>query len=83
MKAVQDLEYHTHVSLSFPTFHSFLMNKYHILTHTHTHTYTFMESRKMVLTNLLAGQQWRSRHTKQIYGHGRGGRRRGGGEWRE
>ena len=71
MKAVKDLEYHTHVSPSFPTFCSFLMNKYHIFTHTHTHThtYTFMESRKMVLMNLLAGQQWRSRHRKQIYGY--------------
>jgi len=28
-----------------------------------------MESRKMVLMNLLAGQQWRNRHGEQIYGH--------------
>ena len=33
-----------------------------------------MESRKMVPKNLLAGQQWRNRHTEQTYGHGeRGG----------
>ena len=51
MKAVKDLEYHTHVSPSLPTSPSFLMNKYHILTHTHTH----MESRERVLMNLLAG----------------------------
>ena len=31
-------------------------DKYHILTH------IYMESRKMVLKNLLTGQQWRSRH---------------------
>ena len=28
-----------------------------------------MESRKMVLMNLFAGQQWRNRHREQIYGH--------------
>ena len=33
-----------------------------------------MESRKMVLMNLFAGQQWRNRHREQTYGHGeRGG----------
>ena len=33
-----------------------------------------MESRKMVLKNLFAGQQWRNRHRAQTYGHGeRGG----------
>ena len=33
-----------------------------------------MESRKMVLKNLLTGQQWRNRHRKQACGHGeRGG----------
>ena len=30
--------------------------KYHILTH------IYMESRKIVLKNLLTGQQWRNRH---------------------
>ena len=80
MNAVKDLEYHTHVSPPFPTFRSFLINKY---INTHTYIYTYTESRKMVLMNLLAGQQWRSRHRKQAYGHGRGGRRRGWGEWRE
>ena len=34
-------------------------DKYHILT------YIYMESRKMVLMNLFAGQQWRNRHRKQ------------------
>ena len=33
-----------------------------------------MESRKMVLKNLFAGQQWRNEHREQTYGHGeRGG----------
>ena len=33
-----------------------------------------MESRKMVLKNLLTGQQWRNRHREETYGHGeRGG----------
>ena len=29
-----------------------------------------MESRKIVLTKLFAGQQWRQRHREQTYGHG-------------
>ena len=33
-----------------------------------------MKSRKMVPKNLFAGQQWRSRHREQTYGH----RKRGG-----
>ena len=33
-----------------------------------------MEPRKMILKNLFTGQQWRSRHREQTYGHGeRGG----------
>ena len=32
-----------------------------------------MESRKMVLKNLFAGQQWRNRHREQTYGHGERG----------
>ena len=45
-------------------------DKYHIVTH------IYMESRKMVLMNLFAGQQWRNRHREQTYGHsGRGGGR--------
>ena len=40
-----------------------------------------MESRKMILMNLFAGQQWRHRHREQTSGH-RGGRR-GWDEWRE
>ena len=36
-----------------------------------------MESRKMVLKSLFAGQQWRHRHREQTYGHGE---RRGEGE---
>ena len=35
-----------------------------------------MESRKMVLMNLFAGQQWRHRHREQTCGNSRG--RRGG-----
>ena len=36
-----------------------------------------MESRKMVLIKLFAGQQWIHRHKEQIYGH------RQGPEWKE
>ena len=36
-----------------------------------------MESRKMVPKNLFSGQQWRTRHREQTYGHGE---RRGEGE---
>ena len=36
-----------------------------------------MESRKMVLMNLFAGQQWRHRGREQTGGHG-GGRKRWG-----
>ena len=33
-----------------------------------------MESRRMVLQNLLTGQQWRNKHREQTYGRGeRGG----------
>ena len=32
-----------------------------------------MESRKMVLMKLFAGQQWRHRNREQTYGHGVGG----------
>ena len=35
-----------------------------------SYTKTYMESRKMVLKNLFAGQQWRNIHRKQTYGHG-------------
>ena len=31
-----------------------------------------MESRKIILMNLCAGQQWRCRHREQTYGHGDG-----------
>ena len=31
-----------------------------------------MESRKIVMMNLFARQQWRNRHREQTYGHGRG-----------
>ena len=41
-----------------------------------------MESRKMVLMNLFAEQQWRCRHKQQGYGH-RVRRRRGWDKWRE
>ena len=33
-----------------------------------------MESRKMVLMTLSAGQQWRCRHRQQTYGFSRGRR---------
>ena len=33
----------------------------------------YTESRKMVLKNLFAGQQWRNRHREQTYGHGEKG----------
>ena len=33
-----------------------------------------MESRKMVLMNLFAGQQWQHRHREQTYGHSVGER---------
>ena len=36
-----------------------------------------MESRKMILMNLFAGQQWRCRQREQTYGHG--GDRKGEG----
>ena len=29
----------------------------------------YMESRIMVMVNLFSGQQWRSRHREQTYGH--------------
>ena len=29
-----------------------------------------MEFRKMILKNLLTGQQWKNRHREQTYGHG-------------
>ena len=32
-----------------------------------------MESRKVILKNLLTGQQWRNRHREQTYGHGEWG----------
>ena len=30
---------------------------------------TYMESRKMILKTLFAGEQWRNRHREQTYGH--------------
>ena len=36
----------------------------------------YRESRKMILKNLFAGQQWRQRHTEQTYGHGGMGKER-------
>ena len=38
-----------------------------------------MESRKMVLMNLFAGQQWRNSHREWTYGHSQWGGG-GGGE---
>ena len=37
-----------------------------------------MKSRKMVLMNSFAGQQWRNRHREQTYGLGGGGEEREG-----
>lgn len=36
-----------------------------------------MESRRTVLMNLPAGQQWKGRHTEQTFGHSAGERRCG------
>ena len=36
-----------------------------------------MDSRKMILMNLFAGQQWRNRHRERTYGHGGGGEGKG------
>ena len=47
-------------------------NKCYILT------CVYMESRKMVLMNLFAGQQWRHSHREQTYGQGHGGEERKG-----
>ena len=33
----------------------------------------YMESRKMVLKDLFAGQQWKNRNREQTYGHGKRG----------
>ena len=46
--------------------------KYHILTH------TYIKSRKMVLTNLFTGKEWKHRCGEETCGHSRGGR-----EWDE
>ena len=40
-----------------------------------------MESRKMIVMNLSAGQRWRRRHREQTFGHSAG--RRGWDELRE
>jgi len=42
-----------------------------------------METRKMVLTKLFAGHQWRHRHREQTYGHGVGRKERVGCTERE
>ena len=50
------------------------INRYHMLMYVY-------RTRKIVLMNLFAGQQWRNRHREQTYGHRE---RRGEGEtWRE
>ena len=43
-------------------------DKYHILMHIY-------ESRKIVLKNILTGQQWRNRHRQHTCGHGERGER--------
>ena len=42
-----------------------------------------MESRKIVLMKLFAGQQWRHRHREQTYGNGWRGREGEGGMYGE
>ena len=44
-------------------------NKYSILTHKYGILMHYMESRKMVMMKLFAGQQWRHRHRVQTYGY--------------
>ena len=43
----------------------------------------YMESRRMVLMNLFAEQQWRRRHREQIYGQGWARRGKGCGMYRD
>ena len=45
-------------------------NKYHIVTH------IYMESRKTILMNLFAGQQWIHRHRTDLWTWGRGRKER-------
>ena len=52
----------------------------YINAYIYVYIHIYMESRKMVLMNLFAGQQWRRRHREQTYGHSRG--RRGWDVWR-
>ena len=42
-----------------------------------SYIYIYMESRKMILMKLFAGQQWIHRHRKQTYEHGGGGEKEG------
>ena len=42
-----------------------------------------MASRKTVLMNLFAEQQWRHRHREMTYGYGLGEERKGWSKWRE
>ena len=44
-------------------------NKYHVLA-------IYMDSRKIVLMKLFAGQQWKHRHREQTYSHRGGGRKK-------
>ena len=46
--------------------------KYRILKH--IYIYIYMQSRKMVLKNLLTGQQWRNRQTTDLWTWGKGRR---------
>ena len=58
-----------------------LMHIYiYICIYTYINIYIYLESIRMVLMNLFAGQQWRRRHREQTYGHSRG--RRGWDVWR-
>ena len=57
--------------------------RYPLLTHTHTHIfyiyiyiYIYIYSRKMILKNLFARQEYRHRHREQTCGHSEGRRGR-------
>ena len=58
-------------------------NKNHILTYIYIyiHIYIYMESRKMILMNLFAGQEWRHRPREQTLDTA--GKREEGDELRE
>ena len=86
---VYTVEYHSAIKMN--TFESVLMNLETIIQSEVSqkeksiiYQCVYMESRKMVLMELFARQQWRHRHREQTYGPGgMGGGRRGWDVWRE